>query len=87
MAALFAFLCGLPLVATGDPPDPADPNVQIPEPVYRSVFDEASVSDDESADRRLPWKRLFKPDGSFAPEETLSVDDGQPDTTQVGRTY
>lgn len=73
MAGLFALLCGLPLVATGDPPDPADPNVQVPRAVYRSVFDDTGVSDEGPAPRPLPWKRLFKPDGSFVPEDSLDA--------------
>lgn len=55
------------LAQTQTIPDPSDPGVSVPPARYESVFNESS----RVADSPLPWKRLFKSDGSFVPESQL----------------
>lgn len=63
--------CLLPYTVTAQParaPDPAEVTTPIAPPRYESVFEGTANQADEAL---LPWKRLFKPDGSFVPEDQL----------------
>lgn len=71
IGTLLGVLWGVPLVVAQESADAADPNASVPATVYRSAF-EGTGPTRRDAGAPLPWKRLFKPDGSFVPEEELS---------------
>ena len=51
---------------------PADASVPVPETTYTSVLpgtNQAYLRETDTA--RLPWRKLFSPDGRFVPEEEL----------------
>ena len=51
---------------------PADPTSPVPETTYASVLPGTNQAYLREVDaKRLPWRKLFTPDGSFVPEETL----------------
>ncbi|MGI9302877.1 MAG: copper-binding protein [Gammaproteobacteria bacterium] len=67
---LLGLVSGLPGAAIGAPPDPADASAVVPATVYRSVFENADLRPDQ----KLPWKKLFREDSSFVPEDRLGGD-------------
>lgn len=49
--------------------DPTEPGVSVPSSTYRSAFPGAERTYLEQTDvERLPWRKLFEPDGRFVPE-------------------
>lgn len=52
--------------------DPANPTYPVPVTTYESVLPGTTQAYLREADaKRLPWRKLFEPDGSFVPEEKL----------------
>ena len=75
--AVLAMTCVIviyPAYGAHDAPsrDPANPTYPVPETTYKSVLPGTTQAYLREADaKRLPWRKLFEPDGSFVPEEKL----------------
>jgi Cu(I)/Ag(I) efflux system protein CusF len=59
--------------------DPTEPGASVPSSTYRSAFPGAERSYLEQTDvERLPWRKLFEPDGRFVPEPASGTKAGDP---------
>ncbi len=75
-ACVAIWLCAVPMVShaqTSEIPDPADPATQAAPISYKNVTDTGENAPSGIDAPRLPWKRLFRSDGSFVPESELRV--------------